>query len=443
MSDMPENAGRAQPRAPLEGLRVLDLTRILAGPTCTQLLGDLGADIVKIERPPRDGDRGGDDTRKWGPPYVTDAEGRETSESAYYLCANRNKRSVAIDIAAPEGAALVRQLAERSDVLIENFKVGGLEKYGLAWDQLRSANPRLVYCSITGFGQTGPYAHRPGYDILAQAMGGIMSITGEPDGPPTKVGVGISDVMAGMYAAVAILAALRHRDATGEGQRIDVSLLDTQVAWLINEGLNYLTSGEVPRRRGTAHPNIVPYQMFEAADGPVIIAVGNDAQFARFCTLMGLEALSENPRFATNAARIRNREALIPIIAEAVARKTRRWILDGLERLKVPASPVNDIGEVFADPQVQARGMRITMDHPLAGSGTVDLIGNPLKLSGTPVAYRRPPPLLGQHTDEVLGEVLGLDESALEALARSGVIARGRAGAGEENEDDEARRQTG
>jgi len=407
-----------EPSGPLAGLRILDLTRILAGPTCTQLLGDLGADVIKVERPGQ-----GDDTRRWGPPYVRDADGADTTESAYYLCANRNKRSVTLDMARPEGQDLVRRLAADSDVLIENFKTGALDRYGLGPAQLAESHPGLIYCSITGFGRTGPYKDRAGYDFLIQAMGGIMSVTGEPDGRPMKVGVGIADVMCGMYAAVSILAALRHRDATGRGQRIDLSLFDSQIAWLINAGLNYLTSGDVPGRLGNGHPNIVPYQALPAADGWFVLAVGNDAQYRRFCEFAGAPGLADDPRFAANADRVRNRDVLVPEI-EALTR-TRpidHWI-EGLEALGVPCGPINTLDRVFADPQAVHRGMRLDMAHPLAGDdGTVSLIGNPLKLSETPVTYRHAPPTLGQHTDEVLAERLGLDEPARAALRRDGVI---------------------
>jgi crotonobetainyl-CoA:carnitine CoA-transferase CaiB-like acyl-CoA transferase len=389
---------------PLEGLRILDLTRILAGPTCTQLLGDLGADVIKIERP-----GAGDDTRGWGPPYIKDGAGEDTAESAYYLSSNRNKRSVAIDLSQAEGQDLVRRLLGRCDVLVENFKAGGLAKYGLAYDQLKDDFPNLVYCSITGFGQTGPYAPRAGYDFLAQGMGGIMSITGEPDRPPVKIGVGISDIMCGMYAAVAILAGLRHREGGGTGQYIDLALLDTQVAWLANEGLNYLTSGQVPKRQGNAHPNIVPYQLFPSSDGHFILAVGNDAQFRRFCELAGAPELADDPRFATNSQRVINRDALIPLIEDLTRNHPSRHWLDGLERLGVPGGPVNDIAETFADPQVRHRGMEITLPHAGAGDGAVRLIGNPIRMSKTPVTYRQAPPMVGQHTDEVLDELLGLD----------------------------------
>ena len=395
----------------LSGIRVLDLTRILAGPTCTQLLGDLGADIIKIEKPGV-----GDETRLWGPPFVTDANGNDTTESAYYLCANRNKRSVTIDISKPEGAGLVRGLLERCDVLIENFKQGGLAKYGLGYDDVKKLYPRLVFCSITGFGQTGPNAHQPGYDIIAQAYGGIMSVTGEPDGEPMKVAVGIADVMCGMYATVAILAALRHRDATGEGQHIDLALVDSQVAWLVNEGTNYLLSGKTPERRGNQHPNIVPYQVFEVADGNVIVAVGNDRHFARLCELIRQPELAVDARFSTNAERLKHRDALIPLLANRLRRLKKSEVIERLQAHGVPAGPVNTLPEVFASDQVSARNMTITMSHELAGSRTVDLIGNPAILSRTPVTYRYPPPTVGEHTDDVLDELLDLDADALNRL---------------------------
>lgn len=400
----------------LAGIRVLDLSRILAGPTCTQLLGDLGADVVKIERP-----RAGDDTRKWGPPYVQGNDG-PTAESAYYLCANRNKRSVAIDIASLEGQSLVRGLLAHCDVLVENFKVGDLARYGLGWEQLRQEFPRLVYCSITGFGQTGPYAPRAGYDYLAQGLGGIMSITGESEGLPMKVGVGIADVMCGMYATVAVLAALRHRDATGEGQQIDAALLDSQIAWLVNEGTNYLLSGRVPRRLGTEHPNIVPYKTFESADGYVILAVGNDGQFQKWCAFAGAPDLAMDPRFATNSLRVQHRDELYGVMPGVMRRKTTEEWVEGLAALGVPCGPVNSLDQVFADPQVQARGMRLDMPHASAATGTVPLIANPLKMSATPPSYRHSPPTLGQHTDEVLHELLGLDGAELARLREVGTI---------------------
>ena len=402
---------------PLDGVRIFDLTRILAGPTCTQLLGDLGADVIKIERPGE-----GDDTRRWGPPYVKGADGEDTSESAYYLCANRSKRSITLDLAKPEGIALAKRLLAECDVLVENFKVGSLAKLGLGYEQLREEFPRLVYCSVTGFGQTGPYAKRAGYDFLAQGMGGIMSITGTPGVEPVKVGVGITDVMTGMYASTAILAALRHRDRTGEGQHVDCCLLDTQVAWLINEGTNYLVSGKVPKPLGNAHPNIVPYEVFKTADGHVILGVGNDQQFAKFCRFAGREDVVADPRFATNVARVRNRaDAVATVAAIMRTRTTREWV-DGLEAVGVPCGPVNDIDQVFADPQVRARGMEQRIPgHPLTPE-PVPTIAYPLKLSDTPATLRRPPPILGQHTEEVLGRELGLEAAELAKLKESGVI---------------------
>lgn len=401
---------------PLAGLRVLDLSRILAGPCATQLLGDLGADVIKVERPDA-----GDDTRFWGPPYLRAADGSDTTESAYYLGTNRNKRSVTIDLGHPEGQALARRMACGSDVVVENYKLGQMAGWGLDYEDLSADAPGLVYCSISGFGQTGPYAARPGYDFLIQGMGGLMSITGAPDGPPMKVGVAVSDIVCGLYAAVAVLGALRHRDATGRGQYIDLGLLDTQVAWLMNQGLNYLTSGQAPGRLGNAHPNIVPYQAFEAADGYIVLAVGNDGQFRRFCVFAGRPGLADDPRFATNRERVRNREALAPLIATLVrARPVGHWV-EGLLDVNVPCGPVNGLDQVFADPQVVHRDMEITMEHPLAENG-VRLIGNPVKFSDTPVTYRRPPPLLGEHTDEVLAEMLGLDAAERDRLRARKVI---------------------
>ena len=389
---------------PLHGLRILDLTRILAGPTCTQLLGDMGADVIKIERPGT-----GDDTRGWGPPFVSDANGKATTESAYYLSSNRNKRSVAVNIAEPEGAALVRKLLSSCDVLVENFKAGGLKKYGLAYEDLQAEFPQLVYCSVTGFGQTGPNAHRAGYDLLAQGAGGIMSLTGEPEGVPMKVGVGIADVMCGMYATTGILAALRHRDQTGEGQHIDIALLDSQMAWLVNEGTNYLLSGDAPLRRGNGHPNIVPYGVFEVEDGHVIVAVGNDAQFARFCVVIGRPELAQDERFIKNSGRLQYRAALLEILEPHLQTLHKDALLAGMEAESIPGGPINTLPEAFKSPQAVAREMVVKMAHPLAGSGHVELIGNPLKFSRTPVTYRRAPPLCGADTDEVLRELLGDD----------------------------------
>ncbi len=381
---------------PLTGVKVLDLSRILAGPTCTQLLGDLGASVLKIENPAS----GGDDTRQWGPPFATDDQGQPSDLSAYFMSANRNKRSVAIDITSPDGQAEVRRLAEAADILIENFKPGGLAKYGLDYESLKGELPSLVYCSISGFGQTGPNRDKPGYDLMAQGYGGIMSLTGEPDGSPMKVGVGIADVMCGMYATVGVLSALRHRDQTGQGQHVELALVDAQIAWLINEGVNYLTSGRVPQRRGNAHPNIVPYDTFATADGHVIIAVGNDAQFQRFCAVMDLVELAEDPRFATNPARLENREALVPSIRDALATRSSGEVVSTLEAVKVPVGPVQSLDQVFASDQVAARGMQI--DMPRDTADPLRLIGNPLKFSETPVTYRRKPPHFGADTETVL-----------------------------------------
>lgn len=402
---------------PLSGIRIFDLTRILAGPTCTQLLGDLGANVIKVERPNQ-----GDDTRKWGPPYLKDASGEDTSESAYYLSSNRNKRSLTLDVASPEGQALARRLIGRCDVLVENFKAGGLAQYGLSYDDLKDTFPDLVYCSITGFGQTGPYAGRPGYDYLAQGMGGIMSLTGEPKGQPVKVGVGIADIVCGLYASTAILAALRHRDQGGKGQHIDLSLLDTQVSWLANEGLNYLTSDKVPKRQGNEHPNIVPYSVMPSADGFFILAVGNDAQFTRFCELAGAPELAQNPRFRTNPDRIHNREALYEILPRLTVKKSNQQWLEGLAEIKVPAGAVNDLKQVFEDPQVRHREMQIEMDYQGSEDGKVKLIGSPVKLSRTPVRYRHPPPRMGEHSDAILMELLDLDEAEIAGLRDRGVV---------------------
>ena len=403
--------------APLTGLRVFDLTRILAGPTCTQLLGDLGAEVIKIERPGE-----GDDTRKWGPPFVTGPDGKDTTESAYFLSANRNKRSVTIDIAKPEGQRLARELIGFCDILVENFKVGGLARYGLGYDDLKARYPGLIYCSITGFGQTGPYAPRAGYDYLAQGMGGIMSLTGEPEGEPVKVGVGIADIMCGMYASSAILAALHYRGMTGVGQHIDLGLLDSQVAWLTYEGSNYLTSGRVPKRQGSEHPNIVPYKVMPCADGYFILAVGNDGQFARFCDFAGCPELAADARFKTNADRVRNREALYEILPEITRRKTQKFWVEGLADLAVPAGPVNTLDQVFADPQVLARGMKVAMPYPGSKDGKVDLIGNPIKFSETPVEYRFAPPRAGQDSDAVLEDLLGIGPEERAQLRGKGVI---------------------
>ncbi len=383
---------------PLDGLKVLDLTRILAGPTCTQLLGDLGAEIWKIENP----GSGGDDTRSWGPVYAKDAHGNPTDLSAYFMCANRNKKSIAVDISTPEGQKIIHALAAQADVLIENFKTGGLAKYGLDHAALCAKHPKLIYCSITGFGQTGPNATKPGYDLMAQGWGGIMSLTGEPDGAPMKVGVGISDVMCGMYATVGILATLRHRDKTGEGQHIDLALVDTQMAWMINEGLNYLTSGNPPVRRGNAHPNIVPYQLFDSADGHILLAVGNDAQFRRAMGYLGVGGLADTPEYATNVARIENRERLIATLEPLFKARTTAEIIAGLEALKVPVGPVHTLPEALTSEQARARDVVVEVKRNDVDGGHLRLLGNPLKFSKTPVTYRRPPPRFGEDTNEVL-----------------------------------------
>lgn len=387
----------------LSNLRVLDLSRVLAGPWAGQMLADLGADVVKVERP-----GAGDDTRAWGPPYLRDADGRDTSEAAYFLSANRNKRSITIDFTQPEGQQQVRELVQRADVLIENFKVGGLAAYGLDYQSLQTLNPRLIYCSVTGFGQHGPYAKRAGYDFMIQAMGGLMSITGKADGEegagPVKVGVALTDILTGLYASNAILAALAERERSGQGQFIDLALLDVQIACLGNQALNYLTTGVPPKRLGNAHPNIVPYQDFPTADGDFILTVGNDGQFRKFCEVAGHPEWATDPRFASNSARVASRAELIPLIRQVtVFRTTAEWIA-ALEQAGVPCGPINDLDQVFADPQVQARGTRIRMAHPLAGE--VDLVANPIRLSRTPVDYRRPPPLLGEHNREVLADWL-------------------------------------
>jgi len=399
---------------PLAGLRILDLSRILAGPTCTQLLGDLGADVIKVERPGH-----GDDTRAWGPPFVTHDDGTPTGESAYYLCANRNKRSIEVDLATPAGQATIRRLAATCDVLVENFKVGTLARYGLDHASLSAELPRLVSCSITGFGQTGPHAHRAGYDLLAQGFGGMMSLTGVPDGEPMKVGVGIADVMCGMYAATAILAALRHRDATGEGQHIDLALVDSQMAWLVNAGTHTLVSGQAPARRGNQHPNIVPYQVFRAMDGHLIVAVGNDRQYQRFCELIERPAWATDPRFATNAQRLAHREELVSLLTERLSHLPRAMLLAGMEERGIPGGPIHTVDEALASDQAAAREMVVTVPHDPSGT-EVRLLGNPIKLSRTPVTYRRGPPSCGQHTEEVLAELEALEADGLSTWGASG-----------------------
>ncbi|WP_229518471.1 CaiB/BaiF CoA-transferase family protein [Massilia sp. PAMC28688] len=411
-------AMQGMPKA-LGHIRVLDLSRVLAGPWCSQNLADLGADVIKIERP-----GAGDDTRAWGPPYARDAEGKDTSEAAYYLSANRGKRSVTVDIASSEGQAIIRDLARHADVVLENYKVGQLKRYGLDYDSLRQVKPDLVYCSVTGFGQDGPYAHRAGYDFLIQGMGGLMSVTGErddlPGGGPQKAGVALTDIMTGMYATVAILAALTHRDRTGTGQYIDMALLDTQVAMLANMGSNYLNSGKPPKRWGNAHANIVPYQTFACADGYIIVATGNDGQYQKFVEAGERADLASDERFVTNPLRVKNREVLVPLLAEMVKTRSRDEWISKLEAVGVPCGPINDIGEVFENPQVKARGTAFEMDHPAAGK--VKLVRSPMKLSVTPAQAELPPPMLGQHTDEVLRDVLGRSGDEIAALREKGVL---------------------
>jgi len=427
-SSHPRADAAAVAPASLSGVRVLDLSRVLAGPWCTQVLGDLGADVVKVERPGQ-----GDDTRGWGPPFLRDGLGAETNESAYFLGTNRNKRSIAIDLARPEGRELVRSLACQADVLVENYKVGDLARHGLDFASLHALNPQLVYCSITGYGQTGPYRERAGYDYAIQGLGGLMSVTGPSDAElgdgaagigPQKAGVAVADLFTGMYATVGILAALRHRDREGFrrglGQHVDMALLDSQVAMLANLGANHLVSGEVPGRAGNAHRNIVPYQVFEAADGPFILAVGNDSQFAKFCELAGAPELAADPRYASNAGRVRHRAALVPRLAALIRPRLRAEWLASLESAGVPCGPINDLAQVFADPQVQARGMVESMKHPLTDA--LRLVASPLKLSATPVRSRRPPPLLGQHDAEVLADWLGWGTEQVGHCRRRGAL---------------------
>jgi crotonobetainyl-CoA:carnitine CoA-transferase CaiB-like acyl-CoA transferase len=412
----------------LQGIRVLDLSRVLAGPWCTQTLADLGADVIKIERPGT-----GDDTRTWGPPFLKDEKGAETQEAAYYLGTNRNKRSLTCDIAQPAGQALIRELATHCDVFVENFKVGDMARYGLDYASLKAINPRLVYCSITGFGQNGPYAERAGYDYAIQGMGGLMSITGERDdlgGGPQKVGVAVADLMTGMYSAVAILAALRHAEKTGEGQQVDMALLDTQVAMLANLGANYLVSGKVPQRVGNAHQNIVPYQVFEvapAADGSkdhLILAVGNDSQYVKFCNIANIPELGMNPLFAKNRDRVINRSQLVPILEAVMKTRSKADWLAALEAAKVPCGAINNLAEVFADPQIEARNMVTQWQHPVKSD--LRLVSSPIKLSATPVRAPGqgglPPPLLGQHTEEVLRSVLNYSDAQLAELKHKEVI---------------------
>ncbi|AJY21383.1 coA-transferase III family protein [Burkholderia ambifaria AMMD] len=397
----------------LSHIRVLDLTRVLAGPWCAQTLADFGADVIKIERP-----GAGDDTRHWGPPYLKDAAGADTAEAAYYLAANRNKRSVTVDIATPEGQQIVRELAAQSDVVLENYKVGQLAKYGLDYESLRAVKPDLVYCSVTGFGQTGPYAHRAGYDFIVQGIGGFMSITGErdsePGGGPQKAGVAIADLATGLYSTIAVLAALAHRDRTGEGQYIDMALLDVQVALLANMNTNFLASGKPPVRWGNAHPNIVPYQTFQTSDGWIIVAVGNDGQFRKFVEAGGRAELADDERFATNPSRVRHRDTLVPILAEMVKTRAKADWIGTLEAAGVPCGPINELDEVFDNEQVVARGMQVSLPHPCGAD--VKLVRNPIRMSATPPDARTAPPLLGAQTEAVLRDMLGYDAARIAAL---------------------------
>ena len=402
----------------LSGLRVLDLSRVLAGPWAAQVFGDLGADVIKVERPGT-----GDETRAWGPPYLKDETGKDTSEAAYFLAANRNKKSVCVDFTKPEGQAIIKRLAADSDIVVENFKVGGLKGYGLDYDSLKLVNPRLIYCSITGFGQFGPYAPRAGYDFLIQGMGGLMSITGRRDGDPgegpQKVGVALTDILTGLYSVIAVLAALDHRHKTGRGQHIDMALLDVQVTSLANQNMNYLTSDKAPVRMGNAHPNIVPYQDFPTADGNMIIAVGNDGQFAALCKVLDHEEWAQDERFSTNTRRVANRETVIGLLSEETARKTTAEWVKACEGVGVPCGPINDLKAVFSDPHVVARGLQIELPHNAAGK--VPLVGSPIRMSETPVEYRLAPPQLGEHTTSVLAQLLGLTVSEIAALADNGI----------------------
>ncbi|HZR02235.1 MAG TPA: CoA transferase [Burkholderiales bacterium] len=402
-------------RAPLDGVRVLDLTRILAGPLATQILSDLGADVIKVERPGR-----GDDTRAWGPPFIRDRMRQVTSDSTYFACCNRGKKSVTLDLSKPEGQRLIRELAKQSDVLVENFKVGDLGRHGLGYSDLIRVNPQLIYCSITGFGQTGPYRSRMGYDPVAQAMGALMSVTGEAERPPQRAGVAVVDVLTATYAVIAIQAALRHRDATGEGQHVDLALMDVQVSSMINIAQAYLCEGEVAQRNGGEHPSVVPSQSFRGADGYMMLAAANDFQFARLCEAVGLPELGADSRFKTNSDRVQHRVALTAILQAQFAQHPVRYWEAKLLEAGVPCGPVNDIGQVFDDPQVHHRGLSFEMEH--ASAGPLPLVASPLRLSASPVRYRLAPPLLGQHTVEVLQSRLGLSATEIAQLRMAGVI---------------------
>jgi crotonobetainyl-CoA:carnitine CoA-transferase CaiB-like acyl-CoA transferase len=404
---------------PLSHIKVLDLSRVLAAPWTGQNLGDLGAEVIKVERPQK-----GDDSRAFGPPWLKDADGKDTTESAYFLAANRGKKSIAVDLSKPAGQDVVRRLATRCDVLLENYKFGDLARYGLGYDDLKTIHPRLIYCSVTGFGHTGPYRERPGYDFMIQGMGGLMSITGErdalPGGGPQRVGVPIVDIMTGMYASIAVCAALAHREKSGIGQHLDLALLDTQVAFLANQAMNYLASGEVPGRLGNSHPNIVPYQTFNTRDGAIILACGNDNLFSRFCEVAGCQHLAQDPLFATNGKRVENRAGLVPLLVEIFMKRTTHEWVEALETAGVPNGPINDIQQVFEEPQVIARGMKVELEHPLAGK--VPLVASPMRFSATPLEFKAPPPTLGQHTDEVLRDVLDMSDADIAQLRGAGIV---------------------
>jgi crotonobetainyl-CoA:carnitine CoA-transferase CaiB-like acyl-CoA transferase len=400
---------------PLAGIRVLDLSRVLAGPWAGQNLADLGAEVIKVERP-----GAGDDSRAFGPPWVKDARGLDTRDSAYFTSANRGKKSVTVNLQQPEGQALVRALAAKSDVLIENYKFGDLERYGLGYARLNEINPRLVYCSVTGFGHTGPYRERPGYDFMIQGMGGMMSVTGEPGGEPQRAGVPIADIITGMYASIAICAALAHRAQSGRGQHLDLALLDSQIALLAYQNTNYFATGKPPRRIGNLHPNIVPYQPFRASDGEVILACGNDNLYRKFCAAAGCPELATDPRFATNGKRVENRDELKRLLDLVFAKRTKKEWVDLLDAAGVPNGPINDIAQVFAEPQVKARGVRIEVDHPVAGK--LPMVASPMRFSETALEHKAPPPLLGEHTDAVLRELLGKSAEEIARLRQAGAI---------------------
>lgn len=418
MQNPPSWASLSRP-APLSGIKVLDLSRVLAGPWASQTLADMGAEVIKIERP-----KIGDDTRQWGPPFLRDQQGQTTAESAYFLCTNRNKRSLTVDITTAKGQEIIRQLAQQSDIFLENFKVGGLASYHLDYPSLSAINRQLIYCSITGFGQTGPLAERAGYDAMIQAMGGLMSLSGRGAGEegegPMKAGVAIVDIMTGLYATIAVLAAIRERAVSGLGQFIDLALLDVQVATLANQAANYLIGDIVPQRVGNSHPNIVPYQDFPTADGDIYLAIGNDSQFQKFCHLIDNADWLDDPRFATNAKRVVHRQTLIPLLRQVMVRKSTQTWINLLEKAGIPCGPINRLDQVFADPQVQARGLHIKMPHRLAGE--VSLVANPIRFSDSPLSYAIAPPLLGEHSEEILQSRLHYSAETIAQLRQEGII---------------------